>query len=152
MKKNIVTTCSPEETEAFAESLAKSIKVGQVIALQGTLGMGKTCFTRGLAKGLACEDLVNSPTYVLMQEYQGRIPLYHCDLYRLDSAEQFWGLGAEDWVWGDGVTVIEWPDKVLSQLPDTTLIVKFEAGDQEKVRTMTLESKNGSLEPCWGVF
>ena len=110
---------SAQETINFAARFAKRLKAGDTIGLFGNLGSGKTTFTKGLAKGLGVEDAryVNSPTFVLIKEYEGRIPLYHFDLYRLDSLKDIEDLGFDDYLSSDGVMVIEWADKAEGLLP-----------------------------------
>jgi tRNA threonylcarbamoyladenosine biosynthesis protein TsaE len=120
-----ITTNSPEETEALGERLGRALKPGMVLALMGNLGAGKTTLTKGLAKGLGVSDLIHSPTFNLIHEHKGRVPVYHFDLYRLTSMEQIEDLGYEDYFYGEGVTVIEWPEKVLPLLPEDHLEVSI---------------------------
>ncbi len=106
-----ITSRSPAETIAIGCGLGKLLQPGDILCLRGGLGAGKTCFARGVAVGLgADESRVSSPTFVLAQEYRGRIPMYHLDLYRLGSAEEFEDAGLDEYIGGDGVAVIEWPD------------------------------------------
>lgn len=120
-------TNNPEETILFAERLAKKLKKGDVVALSGNLGSGKTTFTKGIGKGLGVKEArrINSPTFVIIREYQGNMPLYHIDLYRLDGIKDVEGLGIEEYIYGDGVTVIEWPEKIKCLLPKRHILVKF---------------------------
>lgn len=123
MSSLITTTDSPEATRRFAAALATTIAPGTVIALCGPLGAGKTCFVQGLAAGLGVPATVpvNSPTYILMNIYEGgRLPLYHFDWYRLDSADQLAALGLEEYFEGPGVSIVEWADKFPQVLPPST--------------------------------
>ena len=109
-----------------------------IIGLKGSLGAGKTTFTRGFARGLGIEDTITSPSYTLIQEYSGRLPLYHMDLYRIADEEEFFLLGAEEMLYGKGVCLIEWFERVDSLLPDDLITMDIRIGD-DQTRTMTLE-------------
>ena len=113
----IFTTHSPEETEALGAALAQRLRPGQVIAYRGDLGAGKTAFTRGLARGLGCADMVTSPTYTIVNEYlSGRLPLFHFDMYRLASSDDLWDIGWEDYLDRGGVCAVEWSENVADAL------------------------------------
>jgi tRNA threonylcarbamoyladenosine biosynthesis protein TsaE len=118
-----VETRRPQATEALAGRLAELLFPGAVLALVGPLGAGKTCFVRGLARGLGIPpELVSSPTFVLLQEYPGgRLPLYHWDLYRLRGPADFAELGAEEYLGGPGICVLEWADRAATYLPPERL-------------------------------
>jgi len=118
---------SVEETIGMGEALARSLKAGDVVALVGNLGAGKTILTKGIAKGLGVKNVryVNSPTFVIIKEYKGRIPLYHFDIYRLNKSSMLDSESYEEYFYGDGVTVIEWADKVRSILPKKYIEVKL---------------------------
>ncbi|MDA0839715.1 MAG: tRNA (adenosine(37)-N6)-threonylcarbamoyltransferase complex ATPase subunit type 1 TsaE [Planctomycetota bacterium] len=122
------TTDSPEATQAVAAQIASAIEPGDVIALCGDLGSGKTCFTQGLAAALGVGEsgVVNSPTFVLLNVYQGRLPIYHFDTYRLGDPDTWLDLGAEEMLYGDGVCIIEWADLVAEALPEDRLSIEFE--------------------------
>ena len=114
-----LTTHSAAETKAFAEKLGKILDAGTCILLSGDLGAGKTTFTQGLAKGLDISKNVSSPTFTILKVYQGRLPLYHMDAYRLEGLHQ--DLGFEELMEDEGITVIEWPDYMSDQLPSEYL-------------------------------
>ena len=116
-----ITTKGPEETRAVGRIVGEHAAAGDVILLTGELGTGKTCLTQGILHGLGSEDLARSPTFVLIAEYRGRIPLYHMDLYRVGSIEQAEELGIEEYLEGDGLTVVEWADNVPGIFPDDSL-------------------------------
>ena len=120
-------TNSAEETMLIGEKLAKKLKPGDVVALYGNLGSGKTTFTKGIGKGLGVKDSkrINSPTFVLIKEYDGKIPLYHLDLYRMDDLKEIENLAIEEYIYGNGITVIEWAEKIKSILPENHISVKF---------------------------
>ncbi len=130
---------SPEQTIAFGLSLGKRLKKGDVLALQGTLAAGKTTITKGIAQGLGIDDNITSPTFTLISEYPGALPLYHMDVYRLDSPDDFLNLGVEELIYGDGVCIIEWSEKVMEILPKSAIVIKLEAEEGER-RTITVEN------------
>lgn len=118
---------SPECTEKIAEDFAKSLKGGEVIAFLGTLGMGKTCFTRGLARGLEFKGDVTSPTFALINEYLGgRLDIYHFDMYRISSWEELYSCGFFEYIEQNGVVVAEWSENIENALPSNTIYVEFQ--------------------------
>ncbi|HAZ10257.1 MAG: tRNA (adenosine(37)-N6)-threonylcarbamoyltransferase complex ATPase subunit type 1 TsaE [Omnitrophica bacterium GWA2_41_15] len=128
-------TNSAKETMLIGERLARKLKPGDMIALSGDLGSGKTTFTKGIGKGLGVKDSkrINSPTFVLIKEYNGRVPLYHLDLYRLDDLKEIENLAIEEYIYGNGITVIEWAEKIKSILPKKHILVKFKIkGDNKR--------------------
>jgi tRNA threonylcarbamoyladenosine biosynthesis protein TsaE len=130
-------TKSPEETKRLAAALAASLQPGTVIALHGDLGAGKTCFTQGLAAALGIDRPVSSPTFTLISEYQGRLKLNHIDLYRIRNVQEALNLGLDEYLHGQGVTVIEWAERVASILPERTIHVSMAPGPQPNERIIT---------------
>ena len=129
------TTNSPAETEAIGAALGKILPPGTVIAYRGDLGAGKTAFTRGLAQGLGCTDMVTSPTYTIVNEYlNGRMPLFHFDMYRLASSDDLWDIGWEDYLDWDGVCAVEWSESVSDALEDPLLVtIEKLSGDSRRI-------------------
>ena len=124
---------SPEETQAIGEQLGARLTPGAVVACTGLLGAGKTCFLQGLARGLGVTTDVTSPTFVLINQYRGRLPVYHLDAYRTGSLTELAELGIEEMLHGDGVTVVEWADKLLPLLPGGTIHVHLRGlGDEPR--------------------
>lgn len=122
------------KTLEIASKLAKYLEAGSVLTLEGELGAGKTSFTQGLAQGLGVTQIVNSPTFTLIKEYQGRLPLYHMDVYRLNGSIE--DLGFEEYFYGEGVTVIEWASIIEEFLPESYLKVTIDKlGDEKRVIT-----------------
>lgn len=119
------TTNSAEETIALGEKIGSRLSKGDVIAMQGTLAAGKTTITKGIAKALGISDTITSPTFCLISEYYGSMPLYHMDVYRLEGGEDFVNLGTDDMIYGDGVCIIEWSEKIMDELPKKTIILKI---------------------------
>ena len=128
-----ITTTSPEDTEAVGRRLAGDLVAGDVIALTGELGAGKTCFTQGVARGLGVRGRAVSPTFVLVNEYRGRLAVHHVDAYRTESLTELLDLGLEELFEGDGVTIVEWADKLTPLLPARTLHVHIDGvGDEPR--------------------
>ncbi|MGG1662804.1 tRNA (adenosine(37)-N6)-threonylcarbamoyltransferase complex ATPase subunit type 1 TsaE [Brevibacillus sp. NRS-1366] len=123
------------QTQRFAERLAKQLQPGDFLALEGDLGAGKTTFTQGLGRGLGISQVVNSPTFTIIKEYQGRMPLYHMDVYRVgDDADS---LGLDDYFFGEGVCVVEWASLIEDVLPEERLTVFLRTEGAEE-RTIEL--------------
>ena len=131
-------TNSPAETEAVGEKLAKRLPPGTVIAYLGDLGAGKTAFTRGLARGLGCTDMVTSPTYTIVNEYlSGRLPLFHFDMYRLGSSDELFDIGWEDYLDRGGVCAVEWSENVSDAMEGAITVNIRKTGDES--RHITIE-------------
>ncbi len=133
---------SPEQTQALGERLAARLGPGSVVACIGELGAGKTCFLQGLCRGLGVESGVTSPTFVLVNQYRGRLPVYHLDAYRTESLTELIEIGVEEFLHGDGVTVIEWADKLLALLPSRTITVTL-TGLGDEPRRIVVEDGAG---------
>ena len=128
----IYETFSAEETEKLGYEMGKNTKAGQVYCLSGDLGVGKTVFTRGFAKGLEVEDeYITSPTFTIINEYEGRLNLYHFDVYRIGSIEEMDDTGYEDYFFGNGVCLVEWAELVEEIIPEDAVWIKVEK-DLEK--------------------
>jgi len=138
---------SPNETIEIAAKLAKRFKPGTFVALIGDLGSGKTVFTKGIAKGLGVKEYkyVNSPSFVIIKEYKGKIPLYHFDVYRLKSSDDLETVGYEEYFYGKGVTVVEWADKIRDVLPERHIEVQFEHVG-ESVRKIKIKNKISKIK------
>jgi len=124
---------SAEETQALGERLGSRLGGGDVVACVGALGAGKTCFLQGLARGLGVTADVTSPTFVLVNQYTGRVPVFHVDAYRTGSLTELVDLGLEEMLHGEGVTIVEWADKLLPLLPPRTVTVTITGlGDEAR--------------------
>ena len=120
----ILESQSEKDTEKTAEDLAKKCRPGAVLALTGDLGVGKTAFAKGFAKGLLIEEPIVSPTFTILQVYEnGRMPLYHFDVYRIDDPGEMEEIGYRDYFYGDGVTIVEWPELIEELIPDEAVRV-----------------------------
>ena len=136
------TTHSPQETESLGQKLGQILPAGTVIAYRGDLGAGKTAFTRGLARGLGITDPVTSPTYTIVNEYLGgRLPLFHFDMYRLQSSDELFDIGWEDYLERGGVCAVEWSENVAEAM-EGALVVSIEKTGEES-RRITLEGGDG---------
>lgn len=133
-------TSSAEETIELGKKIGSLLKKGDIIAMQGTLAAGKTTITKGIAASLGIKDEITSPTFCLISEYEGKMPLYHMDVYRLEGGEDFINLGVEDLMYGNGVSLIEWSEKVMDELPKKTIILKLEPIEGTTERNITLEN------------
>ena len=132
------TTNSPMETESIGAALGKILPPGSVIAYRGDLGAGKTAFTRGLARGLGCKEIVTSPTYTIVNEYLGgRIPLFHFDMYRLRSSDDLFDIGWEDYLDRGGICAVEWSENVADAMEDAVTITIEKLGEDS--RQITIE-------------
>lgn len=127
-------SASPLDTERLAEQFATTLSGGEVIAFRGGLGMGKTCFVRGLARGLGFSGEVSSPTFAIINEYLGgRLNLYHFDMYRVENWESLYSTGFFDYLEAGGVIAAEWSENIEAALPDTTIYIEFErTGDSSR--------------------
>ena len=134
------TTASPAETEALGERLGRALRGGEVLAYRGGLGMGKTCFTRGLARGLGIDPAeVSSPTFALVNEYRGgRLPLFHFDMYRVESFDGLYSTGFFDYLDLGGVLAVEWSENIDGALPPEAICITFDRPD-EIHRSITIE-------------
>lgn len=131
---------SAEETINIGKKIGSLLRGGEIIAMQGTLAAGKTTITKGIAESLGVKDNITSPTFCLISEYEGKIPLYHMDVYRLEGGEDFLNLGVEDFMYSNGVSIIEWSEKVMSELPKKTIILRLEPVENSTIRNITIEN------------
>ncbi len=131
------------DTKRFGIALAQKLKPGDVVALIGDLGTGKTTLTKSIAEGLGIREIITSPTFTIVQEYtEGRLPLYHFDVYRINDPEEMYELGYEEYFFGQGVCVIEWADLIREFIPEDSITIRIEYGEREDERIYYIE--NGS--------
>jgi len=134
-----IITFSPDETEALGEKIAQGLSGGEIIALFGGMGMGKTAFTRGLARGLGIQDGVSSPTFALVHEYHGRLDVYHFDMFRVTGWDDLYSTGFFDYLENGGVLVIEWSENIEAALPQDTIRIEIQQGTRENERIFHIE-------------
>ncbi|MDP6102158.1 MAG: tRNA (adenosine(37)-N6)-threonylcarbamoyltransferase complex ATPase subunit type 1 TsaE [Dehalococcoidia bacterium] len=132
----VLRSHSPGETRRIGALLGRHVEPGDILLLCGDLGAGKTCFAQGIARGLGIQGYVRSPTFVLVSIHQGRLPLYHIDIYRLDHVAEIVDLGLDEYLAGDGVSVIEWADKAIETFPQAFLriILDYEGENERLLR------------------
>ncbi len=142
-----IITCSAKETVTFASRIGEKLEEGDILALSGDLGSGKTCFTGGIARGLGVDEKyqITSPTFTLINEYPAKHTLYHFDVYRLKNADDLGDLGYEEYFSGRGVVVIEWAEKISGIIPQTAFSIKFEYIDENK-RKITIKGSPDRLK------
>jgi tRNA threonylcarbamoyladenosine biosynthesis protein TsaE len=138
-----VLSKSPEETQKIGFEIGRSLPVPGVVLLRGSLGAGKTTLTRGIAQGLGLEDpsLVNSPSFTLVNIYHGDCPIYHVDLYRLEGERDLYSIGMDDFLGSDGITVIEWSERLSTEMDQATEIEIDDAGDDLRVLHIRIPAK-----------
>lgn len=128
------------DTKKFGLELGETLETGAVVALIGDLGTGKTALTKYIAQGLGIHEMITSPTFTIVQEYHdGRIPLYHFDVYRINDLEEMYELGYEEYFFGKGVSVVEWADIVLELIPDNAVIIHIRYGENEGERIYEIQ-------------
>lgn len=125
-----------EETKQFGIKLGKLLKSGDILCLNGDLGAGKTTLTKSIGLGLEVVDYITSPTFTLINEYEGRIPLYHFDVYRLENAHELDDLGFDDYFYGNGVSIIEWAEKIENTLPKERMVINIRRGNNDNERIL----------------
>jgi len=140
MKQFELISHNPTETHQLGIHIGKLALTGDIFLLVGTLGTGKTCLAHGIARGLGIGEYTPSPSFVLIREFYGRLPMYHIDLYRLDHTEEIADLGLDDYLYGKGVCVIEWAEKGLSLMPPEYLMIKIDYLDDSE--------RHFIFEPC----
>ena len=134
-------TNSYKETEEFASNFSKNLHPGDVIAYEGSMGMGKTVFTRGIVKGLGGDDVVSSPTFALVNEYETPLcPVYHFDMYRVNTYDDLYSTGFFDYLENGSILLIEWSENIYEALPENTVFVNISKGEEENKRTITIRS------------
>ena len=139
-------TNSVEMTHKLGRVIGANVGPGDILLLTGGLGAGKTTLTQGILWGLGAEEYARSPTFVLVNEYHARLPVYHMDLYRLNSFEDIDGLGLEDYLFGDGLCVIEWAERAEELLPADAMWMEFNDGDGEDSREIFLETESARYD------
>lgn len=132
---------SLRETEQFGEKLGKVLKKGDVLCLNGDLGAGKTTLTKSIGLGLGVEEYITSPTFSLINEYRGNLPVYHFDVYRLENVDELDDLGFDEYFFGEGVCIIEWAEKIENMLPKEIIVLSIEKGQAIDKRIVSITGK-----------
>ena len=146
-----LTVAAParEDTRAVAAVLAELLQPGDLVALSGELGAGKTTFVQGAAEGLGVQEPVASPTFVIVRHYQGRVPVAHIDVYRLERVQEVLDLGFEEILDGGSVVFVEWGDVIEALFPESYLSVELDASDSDDARTIRLTGHGPAWAPRW---
>ena len=135
MEEKKIVIKNEEETKKFGEKLCEKLTAGSIVALTGDLGTGKTTLTKAIAAGLGVTDVITSPTFNIVKQYDsGRLPLYHFDVYRIGDVDEMYEIGYEEYFFGDGVCVIEWADLIEEIIPDDAVRIEIEYGEKEVER------------------
>lgn len=140
-----IITNSESETMEVGKTIGKNLKSMDIISLNGDLGAGKTHFTKGIADGLCINDYITSPTFTIVNEYEGRIPLYHFDVYRIGDIEEMYEIGFEEYLYKGGVCIIEWGDIVKEMLPTETININIKVLDENKRKIIIDTDRFNSL-------
>ncbi len=146
MEKTIICKTA-DDMESLGRRIGAKCVPGSVVSLRGSLGAGKTVLAKGVARDLGIQEAIVSPTFTLVQEYEGRIPMYHMDLYRITSEEDFQMIGGEDMLYSDGVCLIEWSEVIDDMLPKGTLFIDIKVNEDQS-RTVSLKGGWTDLEDC----
>lgn len=144
---------SNEATIALGEMVGKNLRPGDILLLEGDLGAGKTTFAQGVAKGLGVDEFVNSPTFVIINEYfSGRLSLYHMDLYRVEDESQLYDLGIEEYFFGNGVCLVEWPAIALPLMPEEVAWIRLEQSGDGRVVTLETHGDYSNLKEAFNEY
>jgi len=140
-----LTVNNLKDTEQVGKIIARCLEAGTVLCLDGDLGVGKTAITQFIAREFGVEDYITSPTFTIIKEYEGRLPFYHMDVYRIDSEEDMYDLGYEEYIYSEGVTIIEWSNKIEDILPDERINIEIQRLNDTS-RTMTIDGRGRVFE------
>ena len=141
-----MTTNSPEETQDLGYKIGCMLKPGDIVCLVGDLGAGKTTMTQWIAKGLGVDDYVTSPTFALINEYNGRYPVYHFDVYRINDIEEMYDLGYEEYFYSEGVTIVEWANIITELLPKDKVYIEITRGNDGDERHISIDGSGETYE------
>lgn len=140
-----LTVNNLKDTELIGNIISRCLEKGTVICLDGDLGVGKTALTQFIAKGFGVKEYITSPTFTIIKEYEGRTPLYHMDVYRIDSEEDMYDLGYDEYIYSEGVTIIEWSHKIKGILPEERIDIEIKRIDDTS-RVLTIEGKGNNYD------
>ena len=146
MKTLIIKLNNLDETNEFGIRLGKALRKGDILCLNGDLGAGKTTLTKSIGKGLGVEEYITSPTFALINQYSGRIPVYHFDVYRLEAADELYDLGFDEYFYGNGVCIIEWADKIERMIPQEKIVINIEKGNNQDERILNILGAGNRFE------
>lgn len=136
-----IKVCNLHDTETVGKIIARNLFKGTVLCLDGDLGAGKTTLTQFIAKEFGVGENITSPTFTIIKEYEGKLPFYHMDVYRIESDEEMYDLGYEEYIYSDGVTIIEWSQKIINMLPEERINIYIKRGNNDNLRIMSVTGK-----------
>jgi tRNA threonylcarbamoyladenosine biosynthesis protein TsaE len=142
-----IVSYSPEETQDLGRAVGRQARTGDIYLLHGPLGSGKTCLTQGIAWGLDVVEYARSPTFVLMNQYRGRLEIHHLDLYRVSSPSEAWDLGLEEQLFGNGICIVEWAERAEELFPEDSLRISLEYGKGDSDRVIVLAGSGSRFRP-----
>ncbi len=135
-----------EATEEFGKIIGGFLGSGDIVCLNGELGAGKTTLTKSIGKGLDVEEYITSPTFALINQYEGRVPVYHFDVYRLEGVEDTFDLGFDEYFFGEGVCIIEWADRIEEAIPEDRIVLDIEKGKEDSERLISISGHGEKYE------
>lgn len=136
-----IKVCNLHDTEIVGKIIARNLFKGTVLCLDGDLGAGKTTLTQFIAKEFGVDENITSPTFTIIKEYEGKLPFYHMDVYRIESDDEMYDLGYEEYIYSDGVTIIEWSQKIINMLPEERINIYIKRGISDNLRIMSITGK-----------
>jgi tRNA threonylcarbamoyladenosine biosynthesis protein TsaE len=141
-----IKICNLEDTKSIGKIIAKNLSKGTVLCLDGDLGAGKTTLTQFIAKEFGIDEYITSPTFTIIKEYEGVLPFYHMDVYRIESEEEMYDLGYEEYIYSEGVSIIEWSQKISNMLPLNRINIYIQRTDDENMRIFSIEGQGKTYE------
>lgn len=141
-----IKICNLEDTKSIGKIIAKNLQKGTVLCLDGDLGAGKTTLTQFIAKEFGIDEYITSPTFTIIKEYEGTLPFYHMDVYRIDSEDDMYDLGYEEYIYSEGVSIIEWSQKISNMLPANRINIYIQRTDNENMRVFSIEGQGHAYE------
>lgn len=140
-----LTVCNLKDTEEIGKIISHCLEKGTVLCLDGDLGVGKTALTQFMAREFGVDEYITSPTFTIIKEYQGRLPFYHMDVYRIDSEDDMYDLGYDEYIYSEGVTIIEWSHKIIGMLPEERINIEIQRVSDQS-RLMIVDGKGKAFE------
>lgn len=135
-----------KDTETVGKIIARNLEKGTVLCLDGDLGAGKTTLTQFIAKEFGVNEYITSPTFTIIKEYQGKLPFYHMDVYRIDSEDDMYDLGYEEYIYSEGITIIEWSNKIINMLPENRINIYIQSGNDDYLRLLSVNGKGHTYD------
>lgn len=141
-----IEVCNLKDTEIVGKIIARNLEKGTVLCLDGDLGAGKTTLTQFIAKEFGVNECITSPTFTIIKEYEGKLPFYHMDVYRIDSEDDMYDLGYEEYIYSEGITIIEWSQKIINMLPENRINIDIQRVNDDNLRVLSITGKGHSYD------